>query len=336
MNNEQVRAAAPVPIQSAELPAGAERGVEYIMAAVQCFAEQWAEGKQRFGAQVEAVNTQTRIRWMLEDNARKIAALAAHTAAPAQASTASLIESGALRQFRHNDSSGGLVFAYDKVITDRVLASMPSRLDLETIDRAMQHMGDALNEFDAAEEGDEQIAAPGFEAIARLLDASDVQPEQAKPTDLHAAIMALRCVNPYPEDNCNLYKEGYAVARQEAAELVAAQEAKTEARELTDAARDVLAERQRQLEVEGWTAERDDGYTNCELARAAATYAVCSHVDQLMLVGSRAWPWREDWFKRTTYRRDLIKAGALMLAEIERLDRDRAAIAERHLTPSKG
>ena len=40
--------------------------------------------------------------------------------------------------------------------------------------------------------------------------------------DFSAAILALRCVSPYPEDNCLLYNEGYAVARQEAAALATA------------------------------------------------------------------------------------------------------------------
>jgi hypothetical protein len=90
---------------------------------------------------------------------------------------------------------------------------------------------------------------------------------------------------------------------------------------LTDAARDVLAERRRQVEAEGWTPEHDDQYTGCELARAAATYATCSHMEQLMLCGQPVWPWHPDWWKRSSYRRDLEKAGALILAEIERLDR---------------
>ncbi|SDC70806.1 hypothetical protein SAMN05428966_102160 [Massilia sp. PDC64] len=93
----------------------------------------------------------------------------------------------------------------------------------------------------------------------------------------------------------------------------------------TRAARDVLAERRRQIEVEGWTPEHDDKYTACELARAAATYATCSHIEQLRLCGQQAWPWNPDWWKRGDYRRDLVKAGALILAEIERVDRDRAA-----------
>jgi hypothetical protein len=87
------------------------------------------------------------------------------------------------------------------------------------------------------------------------------------------------------------------------------------------AARDVFAERRRQVDQEGWTSTHDDKYRHCELARAAATYALCSDPEQLMLCGARTWPWRLDWWKRSTYRRDLIKSGALILAEIERLDR---------------
>lgn len=86
------------------------------------------------------------------------------------------------------------------------------------------------------------------------------------------------------------------------------------ARELTDAARDVLSERQRQKDIEGWTAEFDDTYKSRELARAAACYAY----PELSL---RAWPWTLKWWKPTTERRNLIKSAALALAEIERLDR---------------
>jgi hypothetical protein len=37
------------------------------------------------------------------------------------------------------------------------------------------------------------------------------------------------------------------------------------------------------------------------------------------------WPWDLKWWKPTTPRRDLVKAAALIVAEIERLDR--AALA---------
>jgi hypothetical protein len=49
-------------------------------------------------------------------------------------------------------------------------------------------------------------------------------------------------------------------------------EARATAPEVRDAARDVLAERQRQISVEGWVPERDDQYVSDELAQAAACY----------------------------------------------------------------
>lgn len=93
----------------------------------------------------------------------------------------------------------------------------------------------------------------------------------------------------------------------------------------TNAARDVLAERRRQIEKEGWTSEHDDEHAE-GLACAAACYAAGSR--RLMIEGDMAdievWPWDESWWKPTNRRRDLVKAGALILAEIERLDRAEA------------
>ena len=87
-----------------------------------------------------------------------------------------------------------------------------------------------------------------------------------------------------------------------------------------DAARDVIVERQRQMSAEGWTPEHDDEHEIGELARAAACYAANATGFRLQ---SRLniWPWDREWWKPTTPRRDLIKAGALILAEIERIDR---------------
>ncbi len=89
---------------------------------------------------------------------------------------------------------------------------------------------------------------------------------------------------------------------------------------VTAAARDVLAERRRQIDTEGFGASRDDFYTQGELAEAAACYAARLTVRDGSYVSS-LWPWPAAWWKPTTYRRDLVKAGALILAEIERLDR---------------
>ena len=86
---------------------------------------------------------------------------------------------------------------------------------------------------------------------------------------------------------------------------------------------DVAAERRRQIEVEGWLPSHDDEHEGCELAMAAACYAGnaggYSWIDGWP--GECLWPWSRDHWKPSTARRDLVKAGALVLAEIERLDR---------------
>lgn len=92
----------------------------------------------------------------------------------------------------------------------------------------------------------------------------------------------------------------------------------------TRAYADVYRERMRQLSTEGFSRERDDGYQKGELAAAAGTYALHAHDDHpSMMVGAPAWwPWITKWWKPSTDpRRNLVKAGALILAEIERLDR---------------
>ncbi|HGM5016141.1 TPA: hypothetical protein ACKPYW_000496 [Pseudomonas aeruginosa] len=88
---------------------------------------------------------------------------------------------------------------------------------------------------------------------------------------------------------------------------------------------DVQAERRRQVEAEGWTPEHDDEHSHGQMARAAACYALAGssapNDGTAALLVSLAWPWDQQWWKPTTRRRDLVKACALALAEIERLDR---------------
>jgi hypothetical protein len=91
---------------------------------------------------------------------------------------------------------------------------------------------------------------------------------------------------------------------------------------LTAAARDVLAERQRQVSAEGWTPEHDDEHDIGEMADAAASYALHASGWTETIPGG-IWPadWSQKWWKPTTPRRNLVKSGALILAEIERIDR---------------
>lgn len=93
----------------------------------------------------------------------------------------------------------------------------------------------------------------------------------------------------------------------------------TTAGAMTDAVRDVLAERQRQVTAEGWTPQHDDAYTRRELERAAKCYIDADGTRQWP--SSTVWPWHPAWWKPTTVRRNLVKAAALIIAAIERIDR---------------
>lgn len=86
---------------------------------------------------------------------------------------------------------------------------------------------------------------------------------------------------------------------------------------------DIASERQRQIEVEGWTDAHDDQHDKGEIAQAAGAYALAStyyQADPYSAVLS-IWPWSRAWLKPKNPRVDLVRAGALIIAEIERLDR---------------
>jgi hypothetical protein len=80
---------------------------------------------------------------------------------------------------------------------------------------------------------------------------------------------------------------------------------------LNRAARDVVAERQRQLSAEGYSLYRDDLYVKGELAESGATYASLAGKPTSRSTG---WPWGWDTFKPSSdRRRDMVKAAALLL-----------------------
>lgn len=101
---------------------------------------------------------------------------------------------------------------------------------------------------------------------------------------------------------------------------------------LSPAAADVLAERQRQIAAEGWTLAHDDWQNQYgDLAIAASCYAKHAYGRGWVYPekperyqdeeAPNDWPWDDTWWKPDSPRRDLIKAAALLLAELERLDR---------------
>lgn len=86
-----------------------------------------------------------------------------------------------------------------------------------------------------------------------------------------------------------------------------------------------IAERFRQVEAEGWSIEHDDAHVQGELALAGGCYAITANqLDGGERFGvDRIWPWSLDWWKPVGFRRDLVKAAALIIAEGEKFDRQR-------------
>lgn len=91
----------------------------------------------------------------------------------------------------------------------------------------------------------------------------------------------------------------------------------------------ITAERRRQVSEEGWTPEHDAGHADGTLATAAVCYALprklrdetCTELEcgGRYVMTPRLWPWHPDWYKPGEPLRDLVRAGALIAAEIDRL-----------------
>lgn len=94
------------------------------------------------------------------------------------------------------------------------------------------------------------------------------------------------------------------------------------------AVEDVLTERLRQIDVEGHSYQKDDKWKETQLAKAAICYAIAAVIPFAYVTFDRMisflWPW--DWkfwkAKDKTPRQRLVVATALLIAEIERMDRE--------------
>lgn len=86
-------------------------------------------------------------------------------------------------------------------------------------------------------------------------------------------------------------------------------------------------ERSRQMDVENWTQEHDDMHRCAELSAAACTYGLhamrqIAAGDKVLSITNGLWPWSLSWWKPSDDPiRNLVKAGALIAAEIDRLQR---------------
>ncbi len=97
-----------------------------------------------------------------------------------------------------------------------------------------------------------------------------------------------------------------------------------------EGATQIHIERSRQKMVEGWTPEHDDEHTDGSLVHAARSYltiynfptALSASADTADGVG---WPWAHEWWKPSDDPiKNLVRAGALIAAEIDRLQRAEA------------
>ena len=123
---------------------------------------------------------------------------------------------------------------------------------------------------------------------------------------------------------------------------------------MTSGANLIAAERRRQIEGEGWSNEHDDEHDDESLAMAAACYALPTEASFVVYAREEIedgqeirsfhtfdpWPWWNEiegprggwdreaaWDKRTEHdkRRRLVIAGALIAAELDRLQRVKQA-----------
>ena len=87
-----------------------------------------------------------------------------------------------------------------------------------------------------------------------------------------------------------------------------------------DGASLIMKERQRQIEVEGFDENHDARENLNSLISAAIAYAVASRQDPDKWTAKDWWPWDAKWWKPTTRKRNLEKAGALIAAALDKLN----------------
>lgn len=164
------------------------------------------------------------------------------------------------------------------------------------------------------------------EAVKRLVEAAKAMIEPPVWEEAQAELRA--ALAPFTDTDASLVDSGLRSC---------ATPENEERREMSKAIEDIAAERRRQIEAEGWAPEHDDQHEDGSLAQAALAYTAvaladnCERavMDEFGDFGSipfkylDMWPksWAAMWFKPKSRRHDLVRAAALIAAEIERLDR---------------
>ncbi len=88
---------------------------------------------------------------------------------------------------------------------------------------------------------------------------------------------------------------------------------------------DIRMKRQRQIVIHGHPPEHDDQHTDGSVAIGAIAYVQAATMDTLGLTEEDLkvfWPWQEPFRPSADRRENLVNAAALIVAEIERIDRE--------------
>lgn len=96
----------------------------------------------------------------------------------------------------------------------------------------------------------------------------------------------------------------------------------------------IAKERARQVVEEGFDAAHDAKYKHLELVRAGVSYACVPVIrgegreqnipaerveEEIAIIPEEVWPWDVKWWKPGTDKQCLIKAGALIAAQLDKL-----------------
>lgn len=106
---------------------------------------------------------------------------------------------------------------------------------------------------------------------------------------------------------------------------------------MKDGLNTIRDERKRQIEHYGFTHEKDDLYVKGELLEASNCYMLAAtnlvvYKDKtpeqikFILIKDEMWPFHPEWLKITDVNSCLRKAGGLLVAEMDRRQREEAAL----------
>jgi len=190
----------------------------------------------------------------------------------------------------------------------------PTRLIMQSLDRQAQEVPrQALEPVGEEPDFDSTVAVHGF---------PDVDGDWVKLDEARSVYRALEEKLEYAELS---WKGRWEEADKLRAEIAERQpEDERESTEEETSGVDLIAvERRRQTQAEGWTPDHDDEHQHRELVAAAVAYASYAGQNHWR-PGEQppGWPWGTSWWKPSGEQvRDLVKAGALIAAEIDRLQR---------------